>query len=467
MTNAPRLRFAPSPTGYFHVGGARTALYNWLFAKAHGGVFILRIDDTDEARNRAEWTEGIQNALKWLGISFDEGPYFQSERKARYNEVALELFETSNAYYCDCTREAIDTRAKGRGGKPGYDGYCRDRGLGQAEGRALRFRVPYEGITKVVDLVRGEVEFENTTIDDFILVKGNGAALYVLANFADDVDMSISHVVRAEEHLPTTPKAVLLYGALGLSPPLFAHLPVLVNEKRQKLSKRRDRVAVEDYRDMGFLPEAMCNYLALLGWSPGGNREFMSREEMTELFEFSRVGHSPSFFDVTKMTHFNKHYINEMSLEDFLVQAEKFLSGMSWWSGSEDQLAKLVRIAPLVKERIALLDEIPTMVGFLFEAPEYSVGGPIRFDQGSLEVLGRVTIRYESLPTWKGDAIEETTRALSDDLGSSLRKVQAPIRLAVTGSKIGPPLFESLELLGRDETMVRLGRAQQCREDQL
>lgn len=464
MTNVPRLRFAPSPTGYFHVGGARTALYNWLFAKAHGGVFILRIDDTDEARNRAEWTEGIQNALEWLDISFDEGPYFQSDRKARYNEVALELYETSNAYYCNCTREEIDSRAKDRGGKPGYDGYCRDRGLGPAEGRALRFRVPYEGITKVVDLVRGEVEFDNTSIDDFILVKGNGAALYVLANFADDVDMSISHVVRAEEHLPTTPKAVLLYGALGLIPPLFAHLPVLVNEKRQKLSKRRDRVAVEDYRDMGFLPEAMCNYLALLGWSPGDNREFMSREEMTELFEFSRVGHSPSFFDVVKMTHFNKHYIGEMNIDDFVGHAEKFLSKMPWWNGSEEQSTKLSKIAPLVKERIALLSEVPTMVGFLFQAPDYSVEDARGFDQGSLEILARASSCYESLATWRGEVLEEATRALSSDLGSSLRKIQAPIRLAITGSKIGPPLFESLELLGRDETLVRLSSAQQCEE---
>ncbi|SHE67911.1 glutamyl-tRNA synthetase [Ferrithrix thermotolerans DSM 19514] len=455
MTDEIRLRFAPSPTGYFHVGGARTALYNWLVAKKSGGQFILRIDDTDEQRNKDEWTDGILAALGWLEITFDEGPYFQSQRKSLYSETARRLFESGLAYFCSCTREEIDERARLRGGRPGYDGFCRDRGLQPKEGYALRFKVP-DGETIVDDQVRGRVVFSNSTIEDFILLKGNGAALYVLANFVDDVDLRITHVIRAEEHLPTTPKAVLLYQALGLRPPVFAHLPVLVNEKRVKLSKRRDRVAVEDFRDQGFLPEAMVNYLALLGWSPGDDVEFLSREEMLDRFDLSRVSKAPAFFDVVKMTHFNKHYIMIMELDRFVEESVRFLESEDFWTGDEAQRAKLTEVAPFVKERIALLSEVVPMVDFLF-ADLKELGLPIGpFSDSDQVILSRYVDRVERLQEFRKDDLESEFRELGEELSISLRKLQAPIRLAVTGRKVGPPLFVAMEVLGRDTSIRRI-----------
>ena len=275
----PRLRFAPSPTGFFHVGSARSALFNWLFTRQRGGTFILRIEDTDEERNRPEWTDGIIAALEWLGMPPDEGPYFQSAQGAAHQAAIEALWSSGALYACGCTREEIEARTKARAAAgdptPGYDGHCRDLGLPRGEGRALRFRTPDEGSTTVVDLVRGEVEFPNRATEDFICVKGNGMPLFVLANAVDDRTMAISHVFRGEELLPTTPKQIMLWDALNaatatdLALPVYAHLPLLVNEQGKKLSKRRDPVAVEMYREQGYLPSAFRNYLALLGWSPG------------------------------------------------------------------------------------------------------------------------------------------------------------------------------------------------------
>ena len=281
VTPPVRVRIAPSPTGYFHVGSARTALYNWCVARRAGGTFILRIEDTDRERHQESQYEGIIEALRWLEIDWDEGPYRQSERTALYADAIDRLWDAGYLYACDCTRQEVLERTK-KNAIPGYDGYCRHRGLERGPGRALRFAMPDGGVTVVRDVIRGDVEFANHTIEDFVVARSNGDALFVLAVVVDDRDMAISHVIRAEEHLPTTPKAVLLWEALNRSPargesggggadsrelPVFAHLPLLVNEKRQKISKRRDRVAIEDYRAQGFLPEAIGNYLALLGWS--------------------------------------------------------------------------------------------------------------------------------------------------------------------------------------------------------
>ncbi|HEY8471589.1 MAG TPA: glutamate--tRNA ligase, partial [Natronosporangium sp.] len=266
-----RVRFAPSPTGMFHVGSARVALQNWVFAKQRGGTLVLRIEDTDASRNRPEWTDGIISALAWLGIGPDEyeGPYYQSSYTKEHRAAAEQLAAAGKAYYCDCTREAIQAR----GSERGYDGYCRDRGLGPGEGRALRFRTPDQGETKVVDLIRGEPTFDNALLEDFVIARGDGSALFLLANVVDDASMGITHVIRGEDHLANTPKQQLLWQALGLTPPTWAHLPLIVNERRQKLSKRRDKVALESYRDEGYLADAMRNYLMLLGWAPSGDRE--------------------------------------------------------------------------------------------------------------------------------------------------------------------------------------------------
>jgi glutamyl-tRNA synthetase len=460
-SDSPRVRFAPSPTGYFHVGGARTALFNWLFARREGGVFILRIEDTDTERNREEWIDGIADALAWLGLDWDEGPFRQSERSHLYSDAAAKLLAGGHAYYCDCTREAVEERTRGSA-TPGYDGFCRDRELGPGPGRALRLRTPAEGSTTVSDLVRGEVVFQHATIEDFVLVKSTGAPLFVLANAVDDMDMGVTHVIRGEEHLPNTPKAILVWQALG-GPrlPVFAHLPVLVNEKRQKLSKRRDPVALEDYRRQGYLPEAMRNYLALLGWGPADEREIMSLDEMVRDFRLTDVTRSPAFFDMRKLTHFNGEYIRAMSRERFIDACQPWLEPGPWPASAFDPEVFL-RMAPLVQERVATLAEVPAMVDFLFldEAPteQASWDKAVARDAEAGAILDAAMAAYAACP-WTAEEIRAATLAVAEQRGRKLAKAQAPIRVAVTGRTVGPPLFESLHLLGRDRTLERLRAA--------
>jgi glutamyl-tRNA synthetase len=267
MALVPRLRFAPSPTGYLHIGSARTVLFNWLVARQTGGEMLLRIEDTDTERNRPELIDNILEILDWLGLGWDGEPVYQSERSHLYAKAADELLAAGRAYWCDCTVEQVQARAKERGGPPGYDGFCRDRGLERGPGTALRFHTPDDGVTRFDDVIRGEVEFPNAALEDFVLVRSNGHPTFLLANLVDDAEMAVTHVVRGEEHVNGTPKYLLIAEALGLAySPVFAHLPVLVNEQRKKLSKRRDSVSVADFRSEGYLPEALVNYLALLGW---------------------------------------------------------------------------------------------------------------------------------------------------------------------------------------------------------
>jgi glutamyl-tRNA synthetase len=460
-TDGPRVRFAPSPTGYFHVGGARTALFNWFVARQQGGVFVLRIEDTDTERNRPEWVEGIRVALEWLGLDWDEGPFLQSERGRLYAEAVDKLAAGGHVYYCDCTREAVEARTRANA-TPGYDGFCRDRGLAPGPGRALRFRTPDEGSTTVSDIVRGEVVFQHETIEDFVLVKSNGAPLFVLANAVDDMDMGITLVIRGEEHLPNTPKTILVWQALG-GPrlPAFAHLPLLVNERRQKLSKRRDPVALEDYRDQGYLPEAMRNYLALLGWGPADGREIMSLDEMVREFRLDEVTRSPAFFDVRKLTHFNGEYIRAMPLERFIDACRPWLERGPWPASAFDPEV-FARMAPLVRERVATLAEVPAMVDFLFldqaSIENASWNRAIAGDPGVAGLLDDAIASFES-SVWTAEDIRAATVAVGERSGKKLAKAQAPIRVAVTGRTVGPPLFESLYLLGRDRTLERLRAA--------
>jgi glutamyl-tRNA synthetase len=460
-----RVRIAPSPTGYFHVGGARTALYNWCFARRHDGVFILRIEDTDSERNKEEWVAGIGSALAWLGIDWDEGPYRQSERKRHYEAAIDELWSGGYLYACDCTREMVLERTK-TNATPGYDGYCRDRGLERQIGRALRFRVPHEGVTVVNDLVRGEVRFANATIEDFIVAKSNGDPLFVLAGVVDDREMRISHVIRAEEHLPTTPKAVLLWEALGADDiplPAYAHLPVLVNEKRQKISKRRDRVAIEDYRAQGFLPEAMDNYLALLGWSPGDGREFFTLEELVSEFDLSNVNHSPAFFDEQKLLHFNGVYLRALPVEEFVERCRRWAAEDAADGVVADfSSPEFVRLAPLVQERAATLSEAAVLVEFLFVTPfevdDDSFQKAIVRDVEAASILLEARGRLESCP-FDAEALRAEISELGEKRGRKLGKIQAPIRVATLGRSVGLPLFESLEVLGRERALSRIDAA--------
>ncbi|HEX6395747.1 MAG TPA: glutamate--tRNA ligase [Acidimicrobiales bacterium] len=452
MTDAPRVRIAPSPTGYFHVGTARTALFNWLFARQTGGTFVLRIEDTDTGRNRPEHVEGIQSAMRWLGLDWDEGPYFQSLRRARYDDAIEKLLAAGAAYACDCTTEQVAARAKERGGPPGYDGYCRDRAVEPGPGRLVRFRTPDTGETSFDDLVRGRVTFQNAVIEDFGIRKSNGDPLFILANTVDDSEMRITHVIRGEDHVSNTPKGLLLWDALGYGmPPVFAHLPLLLSAARKKLSKRRDKVAVEDFRDEGYLSEAFRNYLALLGWAPRDDKEIITVEEMIAEFRLEDVKSAGAIFDEVKLRAVNSEYMRAMSVAELVERAA------AW------QRNRWEPIASLVQERARTLAEVYSMTDFLYlpepvidqEEWDKSVAKQPAF----AAILSAAEARYLDIE-WTAEDIHQATLAAGEAAGvAKPQQAQAPIRLAVTGRSVGPPLWESLELLGRDRTLERIRKA--------
>jgi glutamyl-tRNA synthetase len=447
----------------FHVGSARSVLYNWAFARHNHGALVLRIEDTDAARNQPEWIDGIISAMNWLGIddSQYEGPFLQSDNLDKHTEAAQRLYADGRAYYCDCSRADVIARTGDQ--HRGYDGYCRDRGLEPGPGRALRFRAPDEGATEIDDLVRGKTVFENASIEDFVLTRGDGSVLFLLGNVVDDMVQGITHVLRSEEHLPNTPKQQLLWEALGQQPPVWGHLSIIVNEKRQKLSKRRDKVALEGFRDEGYLPEAMRNYLMLLGWAPKGDREIVPWDEMVAEFRIEDVNASPAFFDVRKLRAFNGEYIRAMSVPDFIAAVGPWLAPDTapWPAGSFDP-AVFAELAPLAQTRITLLPEIVPMVDFAFLAE------PVR-DEGSwakamkepaADILAEVAAAYEDVP-WQPEALRERLETIGASYGLSLGKAQAPVRVAVTGRTVGLPLFESLAVLGRPETLRRIEQARE------
>ncbi|MEA2703516.1 MAG: glutamyl-tRNA synthetase [Actinomycetota bacterium] len=452
-----RVRFAPAPTGFLHVGSARAALFNWLFARHTGGTMVLRIEDTDPERSRDELVEGIQRSLRWLGLDWDEGPVRQSQRMHVYAEAAERLVTEGHAYWCDCT--AADIKARGAS----YDGFCRDRGIERGPGTALRFRVPDDGETVVHDLIRGDVIFEHAAIEDFVVQRADGSPMFVLANAVDDADMKITHVLRGEDLLPSTPKVLLLRRALGVTDdPMYAHLPVIVNEKRQKLSKRRDDVALEEYRERGYLPEAMRNYLALLGWSPADDKEIVSIEDMVAEFRIEDVKPSPAFFDVAKLDHVNGEYIRALPLATFVRDSLPWLEEDPPWPPENFDLARFEVVAPMVQERVKTLSEVPAAVDFLFL--DEPVIDPAAWDKGVVRLPDAGAILDEAAAafadcTWDTEVLHATVLAIGEAHGLKLGKAQAPIRVAVTGRTVGPPLFESLKALGRERTLDRLRSA--------
>ncbi len=456
----------------FHVGSARVALQNWVYARQHDGVFVLRIEDTDASRNRPEWTEGILSALEWLGIERGryEGPYFQSEYARQHREAAEKLLASGRAYYCDCTREAVQERTGDQ--YRGYDGFCRDRGLEAGPGRALRFRTPDEGQTRVVDLIRGEPVFDNASIEDFVIARADGSAVFLLANVVDDMTMGITHVIRGEDHLPNTPKQQMLWEALGQRPPTWAHLPLIVNEKRQKLSKRRDRVALESYRDEGYLADTMRNYLMLLGWAPSGDREIVPWSVIEEEFRIEDVNPSPAFFDEKKLRAFNGEYIRALSVDEFVAACRPWLTGRPethdsipappWRPEAFDE-AVFAEVAPLVQTRVAVLSEVVPYVDFLFlDEPQMDEASWAKaMKEPAAQILSDALSAYEGLPDWEPEPLKSTLEQVGAAHGLKLGKTQAPVRVAVTGRTVGLPLFESLAVLGRERTLARIRAARQ------
>ncbi|HMH93726.1 MAG TPA: glutamate--tRNA ligase [Streptosporangiaceae bacterium] len=463
-TSGVRVRFAPSPTGVLHVGSARSALFNWVVARQSGGALVLRIEDTDAARNRPEWIEGIVTSLAWLGITPDqyEGPFLQSDNLALHQATADRLYEQGLAYYCDCTRDMIVARTGDS--HRGYDGFCRDRGLSPAPGRALRFRTPDEGATVVDDQVRGKTTFENATLEDFVIARGDGSVLFLLANVVDDISQRITLVIRAEEHLSNAPKQQLLWLALGQEPPAWAHVPIIVNEKRQKLSKRRDKVALEDFRDEGYLASAMRNYLMLLGWSPSGDREIVSWDTIEAEFRLADVIPSPAFFDVKKLRAFNGEYIRALPAAEFEQACAPWLTAPAapWPAGRFDP-AVFAALAPLAQTRVSLLAEITAMVDFAFLAEpdidEAAWAKAMKQPDAQLIFID-VIAAFETVP-WQADDLKVKLTDIGTNYGLSLGKAQAPVRVAVTGRSVGLPLFESLVVLGRVPTLRRLEAARE------
>ena len=453
---------------------------------------MLRIEDTDEARNKPQWTDGIISALEWLGMAPDEGPYFQSAQAQAHAAAIEALWAMGALYACDCTREQIDARVKARAAAgdptPGYDGHCRERGLSRGEGRPLRFRTPNEGVVRIDDLVRGEVEFPLRALEDFICVRGDGRALFVLANAVDDRTMAITHVIRGEDLLPSTPRQVLLWGSLdeaeGQSPrlPAYAHLPLLVNEQGKKLSKRRDPVAVEMYREQGYLPTAFRNYLATLGWSPGAE-EIVPVEALVEGFRLEHVQRSPAAFDPKKLSHFDGVYIRALAVDEFVRVVRPWVDPVpgewapgGWrdpdtgapatapapWEPGRFDAGVFGALAAVTQERVSVLGEVPALVDFLFldDAPidEDSWRKAVAGDEGASSILAAALAVYATC-LWDKDALHAATMEVAASVGRKLGKAQAPIRVAVMGRTTGLPLFDSLAVLGRDETRRRIAVA--------
>ena len=481
-----RVRFAPSPSGDLHVGNIRTALYDWAFARSTGGTFVLRIEDTDQSRVKPEYIDSALDTLRWLGLDWDEGPgaggvfgpYLQSERLDIYAEWAGRFLKEGHAYHCYCSQAELDGRreaARKAGGPSGYDGHCRDLTAAQvaayqAEGRqpAVRFRMP-DGSTTFTDLVRGEVTFDHAHVPDFVLARADGAPLYTLAVAVDDVLMKITHVVRGEDLLSSTPRQIAVYQAMGVPEaqfPVFAHLPYVLGKDGQRLSKRNGVVSVNWYRGQGFLPEAMCNYLALLGWSPGENRESFTMAEMASEFDLARVNKNSAQFDVRKLESINGDKIRALEPADFVNRITPFLAGTGLVADppAAADAERIAAAAPLIQERIATLAEAAGMLGFLFaDEAEFSIDeDAARLLTAEAEpALAAAENALSGLEVWTAEVIELSLRtALVEGLGLKPRVAfGGAVRVAVTGRRAGPPLFESIELLGRDRALGRLARA--------
>jgi glutamyl-tRNA synthetase len=465
------VRFSPAPTGSLHVGSVRTALFNWLFARHHGGTFALRIEDTDVARSRAEWVEGIQDTLRWLGLDWDDGPVLQSTRFDVYLAAAERLRAAGLAYECYCTEEEVRARneaARAEGRTPGYDGHCRDldaaeRAALAAEGRprSLRFRTPDDGLSTFDDLVRGRVSVEWAHIPDFVIVRSDGTPLFFLANAVDDADMGITHVIRGEDLLDSTHRVLALRSALGGgAPPAYAHLPLIVGADRAKLSKRHGSVALEDFREQGYLPEALMNYLALLGWAPDDGGEVLDGDALVAEFDLERVTHAAAAFDHDKLDWMNGEWIRRLALDE-LVQRVRPVAAERYGDALDERLLHgAVRIG---QERAVTVVSLVDQMEFLFVADDDFVIGADAWEALTkvdrvADVLDVATKHLETCD-WSVEAID--LRPALNDLGVKPRKVMRAIYVAVEGRPAGLPLFDSIEFLGRDRTLRRLRAARE------
>jgi glutamyl-tRNA synthetase len=445
-----RVRFAPSPTGALHIGGARTALYNWLLARgqAYGpegapGTLVLRIEDTDRERSTTENVEQILDALRWLNLDWDEGPVFQSAQSERHREVLQELLDSGHAYHSTATADDVQAYKERHGFDRGF------RGEEEPSG-AVRLRVPDEGETVFDDVIRGQIRFANSSMDDLVIARADGSVLYVMANLVDDLDERITHVVRGEDHISNTPKQLLVLDALGVAPPLYAHLPLLHGPDGRKLSKRHGAASVQELRATGYLPEAVDNYIALLGAGFASDEEFFSLDELALRFRLERVSKNPAVFDERKLRHLNGRWVRELGTEELTKRLEEYTGR----TGLRDAVA-------ISEEKIQTLAEFWPLVGFLFDGP---ADDPAAFHKviasnGGLETLKAARDALAGAEPFTVENIESALREVVQSRGAKPGKVFQPVRVAIAGTTVSPGIFESVALLGREETLARIDRA--------
>lgn len=452
-------RFPPSPTGHLHLGGARTALFNWLFTRHNKGKFILRFEDTDKERSKQEYVDSIISALKWLGIDWDEGPYFQSKRLEIYQKYAQKLFEENKAYYCECSKEVLEKKRKERlekGLKPGYDGTCREKNLSPGEGRVLRIKAPEIGDIVFEDLLRGKIVFPAEEIDDFIILRSDGTPTYHFAVVVDDITMGITHIIRGDDHISNTPKQILIYKALGTEPPEFAHIPMVLGPEGGRLSKRHGAKSILEYRDAGFLPKALINYLARLGWGYG-DQEYFTVEELIEKFDIKDVNLSPARFDPDKLMAINAYWIRNSENEYLLEHLKYFLKDYNLSKFSEDYLFSAIET---VKTRSKTLLEMAEMINFyLVEEVSYDLEGAKRFLVPEIKPLLQKIIKDLDEIFLEEKKLEEYLRNLAEEFKIKLKDLAQAIRVALTGRTISPGLFEMMKVLGKERVEKRLKKA--------
>jgi len=453
-------RFAPSPTGYLHVGGARTAIFNWLLARHHQGAFILRIEDTDRERSTPEATQAILDGMAWLGLDWDE-LHYQSQRAALHNEHIERMLASGHAYWCSCTPDEVQAmrdKAMAEGRKPKYDLTCRERGLGPGPGRCVRLKAPLAGATGWTDLVKGRISFPNEELDDLVLRRSDGTPVYNVAVVVDDITMGVTTIIRGDDHVSNTPKQILIYQALDATLPEFGHVPMILGPDKKKLSKRHGATSVVQYRDQGYLPEAMVNYLLRLGWSHG-DKEIFSRQEMIELFTPANLGSSAAVFDQKKLNALNAHYIKEAEPARLAALLSPFFEAKS----IQADPAYLARLVPMFQPRAQTLQEMAHKAEFFLlddAALEYDQAAVTKFlNEASKPHLEAIRKHLEALAEFSEARVETLLNGYVAEVGVSFKDIAQPLRVALTGKTASPGLHETIAALGKDKTLARLDRA--------
>ncbi|NQT10529.1 MAG: glutamate--tRNA ligase [Desulfobacteraceae bacterium] len=455
-------RFPPSPTGYLHVGGARTALFNWLYARHIKGRFILRIEDTDIKRSTQDSVDAIFEALEWLGIDWDDGPYFQSKRFDVYQTYIQKLLDSGHAYYCTCSPEKIETMRKeamATGGKPKYNGTCRDKGLAKTGNAVIRFRAPATGTTVVKDIIKGSIVFQNSEQDDFIICRSDGTHTYNFVVVVDDITMGINTVIRGDDHLNNTPRQIMLYNALGSPLPAFGHVPMVLGKDRTRLSKRHGAMSVTAYRDMGYLPDALINYLVRLGWSYG-DQEFFTRDELIEKFTLENIGKSPGIFDQEKLLALNADHIKAASPRNLSSHLLPFLKERGCMVEKGDFLDSVIKT--LNTRSKTLIDMADGALFYFQESVLYEEKAAKKFLEPALiEALKQLIDQLEPLESFNENSLENAFKKVMEITGLKLGKIAQPVRVALTGKTVSPGIFEIIEVLGKKRVILRLQNAVQ------